>query len=163
MRVDRQWVVWSRRPPCISSLTGEATSTRPALSSGGLDKRLRVAQEVVDNGEAPGSKMTNMNKHEEDELVNALRRRGDHQVSATTLSCTVAEYRSAARRVARQQGWRIRTFLIGDGQGIWVVWTDRRSTELERRAAMVAMGSGRPFDEVLKEIRRGNLRSINPE
>jgi len=28
---------------------------------------------------------------------------------------------------------------------------------------MVAMGSGRPFDEVLKEIRRGNLRSINPE
>jgi hypothetical protein len=113
--------------------------------------------------EAPGGKMTNMNKHEEDELVNALRRRGDHQVWATTLSCTVAEYRSAARRVARQQGWRIRTFLIGDGQGIWVVWTDRRSTELERRAAMVAMGSGRPFDEVLKEIRRGNLRSINPE
>ena len=59
--------------------------------------------------------MTNMNKHEEDELVNALRRRGDHQVWATTLSCTVAEYRSAARRVMRQQGWRIRTFLIGDG------------------------------------------------
>jgi len=113
--------------------------------------------------EAPGGKMTNMNKHEEDELVNALRRRGDHQVWATTLSCTVAEYRSATRRVARQQGWRIRTFVIGDGQGIWVVWTDRRSTELERRAAMVAMGSGRPFDEVLKETRRGNLRSISPE
>ena len=33
MRVDRQWVVWSRRRPCISSFDlEEATPTRPALS-----------------------------------------------------------------------------------------------------------------------------------
>lgn len=101
-----------------------------------------------------------MNMLEEQALVDDLRRRGDHLVRAASLSCTVEQYRSAARKVGRKHGWRIRTFLINGGAGIIVVWVDREQTDLEQRAVMVAMSTGRNYDEVLEEVRRQNLRPI---
>jgi hypothetical protein len=41
-----------------------------------------------------------------------------------------------------------------------VVWIDRGRTQLETRAAMVAISSGRHFDE-LEELRRQNLRAVD--
>jgi hypothetical protein len=101
-----------------------------------------------------------MNRFEEQALVDELRRRGDHRVRATTLSCTVEQYRAAARRVGRKHGWRIRTYLVDDGAGIVVVWADRGQTELETRAAMATISSGRHYDDVLEELRRQNLRPV---
>jgi len=48
-----------------------------------------------------------MNMLDEQALVDDLRRRGDHLVRAASLSCTVEQYRSAARKVGRKHGWRI--------------------------------------------------------
>jgi hypothetical protein len=104
-----------------------------------------------------------MNVLEEQALVDDLRRRGDHKVRATSLSCTVEQYRSAARKVGRTHGWRIRTFLVNGGAGIIVVWVDREQTVLEHRAAMVAISTGRHYDEVLEEVRRQNLRPVHPQ
>jgi len=101
-----------------------------------------------------------MNMPEEQALVDDLRRRGDHTVKAASLPCTVEEYRSAARKVGRRHGWRIRTFLINGGAGIVVVWADRESTDLEQRAVVVAVSTGRNYDEVLEEVRRSNLRPV---
>jgi hypothetical protein len=101
-----------------------------------------------------------MNMLEEQALVDDLRRRGDHMVRAASLSCTVEQYRSAARSVGRRHGWRIRTTLVNGGSGIIVVWADREQTDLEQRAVMVAMSTGRNYDEVLEQIRRQNLRPV---
>lgn len=102
-----------------------------------------------------------MNRLEEQRLVDDLRRRGDHLVRAVSLSCTVDQYRAAARRVGRRQGWRIRTFLVDGGAGVIVVWVDRGQTELEKRAALVTISTGRHYDEVLEELRRQNLRPVD--
>lgn len=102
-----------------------------------------------------------MNKLEEQELIDELRRRGDHRVRAASLSCSVEQYRVAARRVGRKHGWRIRTFLVNDGAGIVVVWVDRGQTDLEMRAAMVTISTGRHYDDVLEELRRQNLRPVD--
>jgi len=101
-----------------------------------------------------------MNVLEEQALVDDLRRRGDHTVKAASLSCPVEKYRSAARKVGRRHGWRIRTFLINGGSGVVVVWADRESTDLEQRAVVVAVSTGRNYDEVLEEVRRNNLRPV---
>jgi hypothetical protein len=101
-----------------------------------------------------------MNKLEEQALVDDLRRRGDHIVPATSLSCSAEQYRAAARRVGRKHGWRIRTFLVDDGAGIIVVWTDRGQTDLEMREAMVTISTGRHYDDVLEVLRRQNLRPV---
>lgn len=90
-----------------------------------------------------------------------LRRRGDHLVRAASLSCTVEQYRAAARKVGRRKhGWRIRTFLVDGGAGIIVVWVDRGQTDLEKRAALITISTGRNYDEVLEELRRQNLRRV---
>jgi hypothetical protein len=104
-----------------------------------------------------------MNELEQQALVDDLRRRGDHMVRATSLSWTVEQYRSAARKVGRKHGWRIRTFLVNGGAGIIVVWVDREQTVLEQRAAMVAINTGRNYDDVLDEVRRQNLRPVDPQ
>jgi predicted Fe-Mo cluster-binding NifX family protein len=104
-----------------------------------------------------------MNVLEEQALVDDLRRRGDHRVRAASLSCTVEQYRAAARKVGRKHGWRIRTFLVDGGAGIIVVWADREQTDLEQRAVMVAMSTGRSYDEVLEEVRRQNLKPVDPQ
>jgi hypothetical protein len=104
-----------------------------------------------------------MNVLEEQALVDDLRRRGDHRVRAASLSCTVEQYRAAARKVGRKHGWRIRTFLVAGGAGIIVVWADREQTDLEQRAVMVAMSTGRNYEEVLEEVRRQNLRPVDPQ
>jgi hypothetical protein len=104
-----------------------------------------------------------MNELEQQALVDDLRRRGDHMVRATSLSCTVEQYRSTARKVGRKHGWRIRTFLVNGGAGIIVVWVDREQTVLEQRAAMVAISTGRNYDDVLDEVRRQNLRPVDPQ
>jgi hypothetical protein len=59
-----------------------------------------------------------------------------------------------------QAGWRIRTFLVDAGAGIIVVWVDRGQTDLEKRAVMITMSTGRNYDEVLEEVRRHNLRPV---
>ena len=56
-------------------------------------------------------------------------------VRTAPLSCSVEQHRSAARKVCRKHGWRIRTFLIDGGAGIIVVWTDREHTDLEQGQA----------------------------
>ena len=102
-----------------------------------------------------------MNVIEEQAPVDDLRRRGDHLVRTAALSCTAEQYRSAARKVGRKHGWRIRTFLVGGGAGIIVVWTDREQTDLEQRAVMDAVSTGRNYDEVLEEVRRQNLGPVD--
>lgn len=104
-----------------------------------------------------------MNQLEERALVDDLRRRGDHRVWVEGLSCSIDDYRAAARSVGRRNGWKIRTFLTADGQQVVVVWTDRETTDLELRAAMTTMNTGRPFDEVLEELRRANLSPVRDE
>ncbi len=74
--------------------------------------------------------------------------------------CTAEQYRAAARGIGRKHGWRIRTFVSDDRSVVWVVWTDREQTALELRAAMVALGSGRNYNDVLEEARRQNLRPV---
>jgi len=103
-----------------------------------------------------------MNVLEEQALVDDLRRRGDHRVRAASLSCTVEQYRSAARKIGRKHGWRIRTLLVAGGAGIIVVWADREQTDLERQAATITMSTGRHYDEVLEDVRRQNLRPVDP-
>jgi len=74
-----------------------------------------------------------MNVLEEQALVADLRRRGDHRVRTASLSCTVEQYRSAARKVPREHGWRIRTFLSGGGARVVVVWAIANSPAWSRR------------------------------
>ena len=101
-----------------------------------------------------------MNRLEEQALVDDLRRTGDHLVRTAFLSCTVEQYRAAARKVGRKHGWRIRTFLVDGGAGIIVVWVDRGQTELEKREVLITMSTGRNYDEILDELRRQNLRPV---
>ena len=104
-----------------------------------------------------------MNVLEEQALEDHLRRRGHHTVRASSLSCNVEQYRSAARKVGRKHGWRIRTFLFDDGAGILVVWLDREQTALEQRAVMIAISTERNYDEVLEEVRRQNLSPVDAQ
>lgn len=101
-----------------------------------------------------------MNALEEQCLVADLRRRGDHRVDVASLSCSAEAYRAAARKVGREHGWRIRTFVSEDRSVVWVVWIDREQTALELRAAMLALASGRNYDDVLAQVRRENLRPL---
>ena len=102
-----------------------------------------------------------MNRLKEQRLVDDLRRRGDHLVRADSLSCTGEQYRAGARRVGRRHRWRIRTFLVQDAAGVVVVWVDRGQTELEKRAAIATISTGRHYDEVLEELRRQNLSPVD--
>jgi hypothetical protein len=97
-----------------------------------------------------------MNVLEEQALVDDLRRSGDHRVRTAALSCTVEQYRSAARKVGREHGWRIRTFLVDSGAGIIVVWADREQTDLEQRAVMITMNTGRNYDDTSSLVTRMN-------
>ena len=81
-------------------------------------------------------------------------------VRATSVSCTVEQYRAAARKLGRKHGRRIRTFLVEGGAGVIVVWVDRGQTDLEKRAVMITMSIGRNYDEVLEDVRRHNLRPV---
>lgn len=101
-----------------------------------------------------------MNVLEEQALIDDLHRRGDHRVDATSPSCTVEQYRAAARRIGRQHQRRIRTFVSDARSVIWMVWTDREQTALGKRAAMIALGSGRNYNDVLEEARRQNLKPV---
>jgi hypothetical protein len=63
-------------------------------------------------------------------------------------------------RSGRKHGWRIRTFLVDGGAGIFVVWVDRGETDLEKQAVMITMSTGRNYDEVVEEVRRHNLKPV---
>ena len=121
---------------------------------------LRTVLNVIRRSVAGRGTIESMNRLEEQALIDDLRRRDDHLVRAASLSCTVEHYRAAARKVGRKHGWRIRTFLVDGGAGIIVVWVDRGQTELEKRAAMITISTGRDYDEALKELRRQNLRPV---
>lgn len=102
-----------------------------------------------------------MNVLEQQQLIGSLQRRGGHVVRADTLSCTVDEYRAAVRAIARKLDWRVRTLTVNDSSSVIVIWTDRGQTDLEKRAASIAIRTGREYDEVLEEQRRGNLRIVS--
>jgi hypothetical protein len=70
-----------------------------------------------------------MNKLEEQALIDELRRRGDHLVRAASLSCSVEQYRVAARRGGRKRGWRIRTFLVNDGAAATTTTSSKSSAD----------------------------------
>lgn len=110
-----------------------------------------------------------MNALEEQALAEGLRRRGDRRVTAEGLSCTVDQYRAEARKVGRDPGWRIRTYVLTDETGadaaVMVIWADRGHTDMELRAAVtvinsVVTGDKRNYDEVLEDLRRRNLRPV---
>jgi hypothetical protein len=107
-----------------------------------------------------------MNAREGAALLSALRRRGEQIIAVSGISCSVDDYRKAARRVGRQHGWRIRTFLVEDGAAVAVLWVDREKTALEEEATrrvLSAMFSNHPvhYDDVLEAVRRENLRVVN--
>ena len=74
-----------------------------------------------------------MNANEEAALLSDLRRRGEQIIAASALSCSIEDYRKAARRVGREHGWRIRTFLVADGAAVAILWVDREKTEARGR------------------------------
>lgn len=112
-----------------------------------------------------------INHQEETTLTEALRRRGDYIVRVDTLSCAVDEYRRDARRIGREQGWKMLTQVLerDDGDLVAVVWEDRPTTALEeeatRRVLNDAFGGLAPQDrktrdEHLEDVRRENLRAV---
>lgn len=109
-----------------------------------------------------------MNAKEEAALLSALRRRGEQIMAVSALSCPVDDYRKAARRVGREQGWRIRTFLVDNGAAVAILWVDREKTALEEEATrrvLSAMFSDNPvhYDDALESVRRENLRVVNTD
>ena len=52
----------------------------------------------------------------------------------------VEEWRRAARRVAADRGWRVRTGLTGDGSRVWAVRLDREPTEEDRAVLRDRLG-----------------------
>jgi hypothetical protein len=109
-----------------------------------------------------------VNAGEEAVLLAALRRRGEQIVDVSTLSCSPEDYRAAARKIGRSQGWRIRTFLVGDGAAVAVIWVDREKTEIEEEATrrvLAAMFSDQPvkYDDALDAVRRENLHLVRDD
>ena len=112
-----------------------------------------------------------MNKLEKEALLADLRRRGDKTVRADEISCTIEEYRAGARRIGRQQGWRINTVLINGGAGVVVAWMDRPTTALEAEALRRTLGEikigggprGGTYDRMLEQVRRENLTAVCDE
>jgi hypothetical protein len=107
-----------------------------------------------------------MNAREEAALLSALRRRGEQIIAVSALSCSMDDCRKAARRVGRQHGWRIRTFLVKDGAAVAILWVDREKTALEEEATrrvMAAMFSDNPmhYDDALESVLRENLSVVN--
>ncbi|KRF11389.1 hypothetical protein ASG90_16675 [Nocardioides sp. Soil797] len=106
-----------------------------------------------------------MNAKEEAALLSVLRRRGEQIIAVSALSCSVDDYRKAARRVGREHGWRTRTFLVDDGAAVAILWVDREKTALEEEATrrvLSAMFSDNPvhYDDALESVRRENLRVV---
>lgn len=109
-----------------------------------------------------------MTPDEETALLGDLRRRGEHVIAVSRISCSVDEYRSAARRIGRKQGWRVRTFLVADSAAIAILWIDREKTALEEEATrrvLAAMFSDHPlhYDDALESMRRENLRVVKDD
>jgi hypothetical protein len=80
-----------------------------------------------------------MNKHESDKILEQLRQRGEYILPLSKVE-NIEEWRRDARRIARKASLRVRT-LVDSGQSyVIVVDVDYEPTEVEKRAAMRAMG-----------------------
>ena len=144
----------SRSPRRRWMIETTVTTSRGSTKHTAQRRLSEPARNAIRRSVAGRGTIESMNRLEDQALVDDLRRRGDHLVRAASLSCTVEQYRASARKVGRKHGWRIRTFLVDGGAGIIVVWVDRGQTELEKRAAMITISTGRNYDEILEELRR---------
>jgi hypothetical protein len=65
---------------------------------------------------------------------------GGHVIADVTRVGNVEEWRAAARAVASDRGWRVRTGLTPDGTRVWAVRIDREVTDTDRAVLRDRLG-----------------------
>ena len=105
-----------------------------------------------------------MNKHESDKILEQLRQRGEYIHPLSKVE-NIEEWRKDARRIARKASLRVRTIVDSDQSYVIVVDVDYEPTEIEKRAAMRAMGglyTETPihWDEAVEQERRAAIHVV---